>query len=66
MENESEYLDSKGLEGLTGTKASTWRYWDMSGTGPQGFPPGFKIGRRLVWRRAAVQEWLAAQENASA
>jgi prophage regulatory protein len=47
---ESEYLDSKGLQELTGTKASTWRYWDISGTGPEGFPSSFKIGRRRVWK----------------
>jgi len=40
---ESGYLDSNDLEGLTGTPASTWRYWAHIGTGPG----SFKLGRRL-------------------
>jgi prophage regulatory protein len=59
---ESEYLDSKGLQELTGTKASTWRYWDISGTGPEGFPSSFKIGRRRVWKKSAVLAWLTDQQ----
>ena len=61
-----EIIDSKGLEDLTGTKASTWRYWDATGTGPPDFPTSFTIGRRRVWRRAEVLAWLAAQKTASA
>lgn len=59
---ESEYLDSVDLEGMTGTPASTWRYWAHIGAGPT----SFKIGRRRVWKRSTVVEWLAAQEAASA
>lgn len=58
----SEYLDSLELEELTGTKASTWRYWAMTGQGPA----SFKLGRRRVWKRSAVLEWIAEQEKASA
>ena len=53
-----EFLDSKDLEALTGTKASTWRYWACTGQGPV----SFKIGKRRVWRRSAVLAWLAEQE----
>jgi prophage regulatory protein len=59
---DTEYLSSTQLEDLTGTKASTWRYWASIGEGPA----SFKLGRRRVWRRATVLEWLAAQEMASA
>ena len=59
---EPEYLDSKGMEGLTGTKASTWRYWDATGTGPKDFPPSFKLGRRRLWKRSVVEAWLAQQQ----
>jgi predicted DNA-binding transcriptional regulator AlpA len=55
---ELELLDSKGLQALTGTPASTWRYWATIGQGP----PSFKIGKRRVWRRSAVMQWLAEQE----
>ena len=55
----TEYLDSLELEQLTGTKASTWRYWAHIGSGP----PSFKLGRRRVWRRETVLAWLAEQEQ---
>ena len=63
----SEYVDSLGLEELTGTKASTWRYWEIPGAAnrPEGLPASFKLGRRRVWRRDAVLAWLAAQEAAT-
>ena len=59
---DSEYLSCNDLEKLTGTKASTWRYWAMIGAGPT----SFKLGRRRVWKRSTVMEWLASQEAASA
>lgn len=55
----SEFLDAPGLERLTGTKASTWRYWAYMGTGPT----SFKLGRRRVWRRDDVLAWIAEQET---
>jgi prophage regulatory protein len=58
---DSEYLDSLDLEELTGTKASTWRYWAMNGDGP----PSFKLGRRRVWKKADVLAWLESQEKAA-
>jgi prophage regulatory protein len=57
-----EYLNSTQLEELTGTPASTWRYWAHIGTGPA----SFKLGRRRVWRRDVVSAWLAAQETTAA
>ena len=57
-----ELLSSNELEALTGTRASTWRYWASVGTGPA----SFKLGRRRVWRRTAVLAWLAEQEATSA
>ena len=58
---EREYFTSKDLEKLTGTKASTWRYWDSVGQGP----PSFKLGRRRVWRRSSVLAWLVEREAAA-
>lgn len=55
---DAEYLSAAELERLTGTRASTWRYWAHVGTGPR----SFKLGRRRVWKRADVLAWLAAQE----
>jgi predicted DNA-binding transcriptional regulator AlpA len=58
----AEYLDSIELEELTGTPASTWRYWASIGQGP----PSFKLGRRRVWQRSAVMAWIEAQQQAAA
>jgi prophage regulatory protein len=57
-----DILGSLDLEDLTGTKASTWRYWDHIGTGPA----SFKLGRRRVWKKSTVLAWLESQEAASA
>lgn len=54
-----QYWTADDLERITGTKASTWRYWAHIDAGPA----SFKIGRRRVWKRSTVMEWLAAQEN---
>lgn len=39
---------------------STMRYWRQSGGGP----PSFKLGCRVVYRREAVERWLAEVEAA--
>lgn len=58
---DGEYLSCTDLETLTGTKASTWRYWASIGEGPA----SFKLGRRRVWKRSTVLAWLERQEAAS-
>jgi prophage regulatory protein len=55
---DTEFVDSLDLEHLTGTKASTWRYWASIGCGP----PSFKLGRRRVWRRGDVLAWIEQQD----
>ena len=54
-----EFFSSTDLEKLTGTKASTWRYWANIGTGPA----SFKLGKRRVWRKSDVISWLAQQQD---
>jgi prophage regulatory protein len=54
-----ELLGARDLEALTGTKASTWRYWASIGEGPA----SFKLGRRRVWKKSTILEWLDEQEN---
>ncbi len=54
-----EFLTAVDLEALTGTRASTWRYWAHIQSGPT----SFKLGRRRVWRRSVVLAWLEAQEG---
>lgn len=58
---ELEFYSASQLAEITGTPASTWRYWAHIGFGP----PSQKIGRRRVWKRSLVRDWLAAQETAS-
>lgn len=55
---DKEIFGARDLEALTGTKASTWRYWASVGEGPA----SFKLGRRRVWRRSIIEAWLADQE----
>jgi len=58
---DSEFAGARDLEGLTGIKASTWRYWAMLGAGP----PSFKLGRRRLWRKSQAMAWIATQEAAT-
>jgi prophage regulatory protein len=58
----AEYLSAPQLEQLTGTPASTWRYWAHIGSGPA----SLKIGRRRVWKKSTVLAWLESLEAASA
>jgi prophage regulatory protein len=58
---EKEYLSAVDLEQLTGTKASTFRYWASIGQGP----PSFLLGRRRVWKKSTALAWIAQQEIAS-
>ncbi len=57
---DTEFISALDLQRLTGTRASTWRYWASIGTGPA----SFEIGRRRVWKKEAVFAWLAEQEAA--
>jgi prophage regulatory protein len=56
------FMNSTELEALTGIPGSTFRYWATQQ--PDKGPPSFKLGKRRVWRRTAVEAWLEAQENA--
>lgn len=57
----TDYLSSTGLQQLTGIPASTWRYWAINDTGPR----SFKIGRRRVWRKTDVLDWISRQDAAT-
>ena len=58
----TQLLGAADLEALTGTKASTWRYWASIGEGPA----SFRLGKRRVWRRSVFEAWLREQETATA
>ena len=59
---EREYFYAEDLEQRTGIPKSTWRFWASVGKGPH----SFLLGRRRVWPKAAVDEWLAEQQRTSA
>ena len=61
-EQAEEFWQAKQVAEHTGIPEGTIRYWVHVGYGPK----SFKLGRRRVWRRSVVEEWLAAQEAASA
>jgi prophage regulatory protein len=48
------------LEAITGTPAATWWYWAVRGQGPA----SLKRGRRRVWKKTVVRQWLDDQEKA--
>jgi prophage regulatory protein len=63
---EKRYLSASDCEALTGTPASTFRYWawadeDKPADEKVG-PPSCKLGRRRVWERVGFESWLAKQE----
>jgi predicted DNA-binding transcriptional regulator AlpA len=39
--------------------AATLRYWRHLGDGPR----GFRIGRRVMFRRGEIEAWLVEQER---
>lgn len=57
-----EFLSAQQVEDDYHIKAATLRYWASRNEGPA----SFKLGRRRVWRRSAVEAWIAAQEQATA
>ena len=48
---EQLYLSAKELHDATGIPASTWRHLET--------PPSRKIGRRRVWARDDIEQFLA-------
>jgi prophage regulatory protein len=55
----ADYWTAPELEEITGTPASTFRYWAYIGQGP----PSLKIGRRRVWKKTVIREWLDRLEQ---
>lgn len=59
MNAHSELLTTAEVAALTRAPLSTVRYWRHCGTGPS----SFRLGRRVVYRRDLVEQWLAEQER---
>lgn len=57
-----EMLSTKQVAQQYGIYESTLRYYRHRGVGPASFRLG---GRRVVYRRSAVEAWIADQEAAT-
>ncbi|TFV92986.1 DNA-binding protein [Blastococcus sp. CT_GayMR20] len=56
----SELLTLEETAALLRTPAATLRYWRHLGTGPD----GFRLGRRVLYRREDVDRWVAERQQA--
>jgi DNA-binding transcriptional MerR regulator len=60
MEDLPDLMTTAEVADLTRAPQSTVRYWRFCGTGPC----SFRVGRRVLYRRADVQRWLMTQQEA--
>lgn len=58
-ENTHELLTIDEAATLLRTPVATLRYWRYLGTGPR----SFRLGRRVVYRRTEVLDWIDAQAD---
>jgi predicted DNA-binding transcriptional regulator AlpA len=61
--DETEFLTIEDVAKLIHTSPATIHYWRS--TNSEKSPPAIKVGRRLLWRRADVEAWLAAQPTST-
>lgn len=45
---------------------NTLRWWRKNGGGPDGFPPGFTVGRLVRYRRDDIEAWFQTQYERAA
>jgi len=57
-----DLITTEEFAALARTSASTVRYWRHVGRGPR----GFKVGRRVLYERQAVLDWLEELRAAEA
>jgi hypothetical protein len=60
MLDQPEYLTTKELAKLTRATEATVRYWRHMQTGPT----GFSCGRRVLYARTVVEQWLRDLQTA--
>jgi excisionase family DNA binding protein len=56
-----DILSTVEVSDQTGVPIGTLRYWRHAGQGPA----SFTLGRRVVYRKAEVERWISAQEQAT-
>jgi predicted DNA-binding transcriptional regulator AlpA len=62
MNTNNELLTTAEVALMTRASESTVRYWRHLGTGPS----SFRLGRRVVYRRHEVEQWLREHEMSDA
>jgi predicted DNA-binding transcriptional regulator AlpA len=62
MNTNNELLTTAEVALMTRAPESTVRYWRHLGTGPR----SFRLGRRVVYRRHEVEQWLREREMSDA
>jgi predicted DNA-binding transcriptional regulator AlpA len=60
-ENGSVFLNAKQASQLLGLSVSSLAKWRLSGTGPS----YSKLGRRVVYQRSQIEEWLRRNSHNS-
>jgi len=60
MDISTELLTTDEVAVITRAPVATVRYWRHLGTGPR----SFRVGRRVVYRRSEVEQWLSEREIA--
>lgn len=55
----AEWISREQLAGELGLASDTLARWEARQLGP----PCTRIGRKVLYRRASVQEWISAQEQ---
>lgn len=61
MDRPEDLLTTAEVAAITRAPVSTLRYWRHMDTGPH----SFRLGRRVVYRRADVTAWLEEQSEAA-
>lgn len=56
-----ELLGTRAVSAMTAVSEATLRYWRHADQGP----PSFRLGRRVVYRKAEVERWISEQEKAT-
>ncbi|BBY33376.1 DNA-binding protein [Mycolicibacter minnesotensis] len=55
----AEYMSTAAVAEATGINVNTLRYWRSTNQGP----PSFSLGRKVVYRRSELENWIAEQEQ---
>lgn len=59
--SEPDYFTTTELSELIRTPVETLRWWRAHGQGPE----SFRLGRRVLYRRAAVDAWIDREAAAT-